>query len=51
MHSWLIWVAAKAGYIIGFLFIGLIFFGEMLLKHQAKTNQAAALLRNKELRP
>ncbi len=51
MHTVLIWVAAKAAYIIGFMFTGLIFFCEMLLKHQAKAYQAEARLRNKELRP
>jgi hypothetical protein len=50
MQALLIWVAAKAAYIIGFLLISLVFLGELLLKRQAKANHLA-LLRNKELRP
>ncbi len=50
MQALLIWVAAKAAYLIGFLFIGLIFFCEMLLKRQAKANRLA-LSGNKEIRP
>ncbi len=49
MQALLIWVAAKAAFILGFLLIGLIFFCELLLKRQAQASQAA-LLRNKELR-